>query len=340
MIFLYVLLGVSILMPVYTYAIYPYILKFFPSKNFRMDGDFYPRVSVLIVDTGSSTVETKKRNIELSDYTNIIEILTVDCYDSARNNLISLKGDVIVMTNTSSLYSKETISKLIAPLCNYSVGCVCGMSRKQPDKGGMFSDGANWIYENKIKIMESNIGSLSGANATIYAFKKKCLPKVMSSYINLDFFIPTIITQAGLDVVFQKDALAYEIDSPSHDILFNKHVLDGSSAYRSITYFWRLLLPRKGSFVFWSHRVMKWLVPFNLLFILAVSLYLALESQWFLIFSAFQICGYMYIALYYIFYSRKKKQISGVMGKLSEFACYFMALNIAWLLGLFRNIRK
>lgn len=333
---LYILLGVSILAPIYSYAIYPYILRLFPKKSLRADSSYFPSVTVLIVKTEGITLAQKKENVETSDYSNIVEVVLADGYNSARNLLNRLKGDVIVITNTSSIYKTNTISKLVSTMSDVCIGCVCGMSRKMPDKDGNFNDGANWVYENRIKVMESNLGTLSGANAAVYAVRKKLLPEHICHDINLDFFLPTHITECGYDVLFQPEAVAYEIDEQTEDSLFHKHVIDGRSARQSMLHFWRFLLPRKGSFVFISHRVMKWLVPFNLLFILGCCLCLSEGSGLFSCLSWIQLIGYIYIIMYHLLFVRNNKSVGGIIGKLSDFACYFMTLNLAWFLGLFK----
>lgn len=291
-------------------------------------------MSVLIVKSDSISLEQKKTNITSSDYNNIVEIEIADSYNSTKNILSQLKGDVIVITNTSSLFNKETIAKVISPFCENKIGCVSGMSRRTPDTNGNFQDGANWIYENKIKRLESNLGSLSGSNAAIYAFRKELTPKTFTSGVNMDFFIPTSITERGYDVVFQPEALAYEIEVQNGSSLFRKHMLDGYSAKKSMSRFWRLLLPRKGSFVFWSHRVLKWLVPFNLMILLFASAYLSIDSYLFRIFTMIQLIGYFYVITYHLIYTKDNKQMKGTIGKLSDFACYFLTLNLAWFIGL------
>ena len=56
------------------------------------------------------------------------------------------------------------------------------------------------------------------------------------------------------------------------------HVRDGAGNYQAMAIFWRMLFPRKGSFVYWSHRIIKWLVPINLIFLIIVSFALSFCS--------------------------------------------------------------
>ena len=337
---LYILLGISVLAPIYTYALYPMVLRLFPKRSRETKDNFCPTVSVFIIGRDKGKCENKAERVRTSSYTNIKEIVPVINQEEAVVAIHRAKGDVVVVTDEDSTFLRDTISEVILPLAEPSVGCVCGMVRKAPGENGEYRDGANWKYENKIKVLESNIGCLSGANTSIYAFKKALIAEELSTKINLDFQIPTLITEAGLDVVFEPKALAYEPDERNEQELFKKHIDDGASGYRAITRFWRLLIPgRKGSFVFWSHRVMKWLVPFNMIILLGGCGILALYHLWALALFVCQILFYLYVIGYYTFFTSRGKELSGLIGKLSGFACYFVTLNIAWFLGLFKTKR-
>lgn len=336
MIVLYILLGISILAPIYTYAVYPFVLRLFKPKSRETRDNYMPSTSVLIVEDNEEICRSKVKNVRESSLQNLEDVVCISNQQDAAVAIKNLKGEVVVVTDGYSLFLKDTISNVIQTLSSDMVGCVCGMVRKAPDENGESRDGANWKYENKIKVLESNIGCLSGANTAIYAFKKECVPEHIDKKINLDFYIPTSITENGYDVLFEPKSVAYEEERTEQD-LFKKHIADGASGYRSIVRFWRLLLPHKGSFVFWSHRVMKWLVPFNMLFLLFGCGILAPQYKWALVLFVVQLLFYVYVIVYYILYTLKGKDMSGPIGKLSGFASYFVVLNFAWLSGLFKR---
>lgn len=337
MILLYILLGVSILAPIYTYALYPFVLRLFHMRSRSTIVGYCPSVSVVVIGGDETDFARKKNNIQNSDYKNIIEIVYSPLQENALRIIKTTKGEVVVVTDTYSVFLKETIPAAINALSVPWTGCVSGMLRKEPDENGVSRDGANWRYENKIKMLESNIGCLSGANSAIYAVKHAFLPDERHSLINLDFLIPMCVTEIGFDVVFEPKSVAYESENRSEADLFKKHVLDGESGFRSIVRFLDLLWPtKKGSFVFWSHRVMKWLVPFNMIILLAGCGILAFSYKWTLILLLLQILGYLYLSIYYITFTLKGKSLSGAIGKLSDFGSYFLVLNVAWFLGFIK----
>ncbi len=333
---LYILLGISILAPIYTYVLYPFVLKLLPRKEFKTEGYYTPMLSVIIVNDDDTRVEKRRNEILNAHINGILEIVSSKDQNEAIDKMPNLKGDVIIVSDGNSSFLQDTIPALIAPLGNERVACVSGMSRKTPDSEGNSHDGANWKYENSIKRLESEIGCLSGANPSVFAFKKETLKGVIDKKIHLDFYIPTALEEQGYDVLFDPSSVVYEEERSEND-LFKKHIEDGASGYRSIARFWRLLLPRHGSFVFWSHRVMKWLVPFNMLILFFGSAIIAVSHIWGVLFLLLQVIAYLYVALYFYLFTRKGKTLKGPVGKLSDFATYFVTLNCAWFLGFLKK---
>lgn len=306
-IILHVVLGLSVLAPLYTYFFYPILLRLLPHRTYK-----------------SSVVKKQlPYSLIVAENKFFFDVSGVD-------------AEIIVFTDGESDISQTDIDALVNPFYYSEVGCVCGMVRKAPDGNGNFYDGANWKYENKIKKLESKIGCLSGGNTALLAVRKSLIPHHYNNHIGWDFFLPTHITEQGYDVLFEPRSVAFEKDNKTEGDLFTRHVDDGASYYRSMVHFWRLLLPRKGSFVFWSHRVMKWLVPFNMIILLLGCGIVALYYKWALTLLLLQIIVYIILTVYYISFTRKGKSLSGPIGKLLDFGSYFLVLNLAWFLGLFR----
>ena len=295
----------------------------------------------MIVGGDEEKCRAKEQNVRETDYSNIVEVRVVPDQRAAQDAVRRLKGEVVIITDVASRYLKDTITNVVAPFSESYVGCVCGMVRKAPDENGDFHDGANWRYENKIKVMESNIGCLSGANTAICAFRRGLFPERISTDIHLDFYYPTAVTEIGFDVLFEPNAVAYEGEDRTEQELFEKHIDDGASGYRAMARFRTLLWPKsRGSFVFWSHRVMKWLVPFNLICMMVCFAWIGMYQSWALVAEIALLAGMAYLAAYNRIFTRKGKNLPGIIGKLSDFGAYFFLLNVAYLFGFFRSFKK
>ena len=315
MIGLYVLFALSVFCPVYTYAIYPIILKLMRGKVYKTGND-QPSVSVIIIGNKREAVE-KEKHVRKCDYPRF-EVLTAD---KVTDGAYRAKGEIFLFTDTKTKLDLKAIKEIVKPFADNRVGAVVGQ-QTNPDGNSMF-----WKYENLVKSMESKLGCVSGANESIFAVRRDCIPSVAPEVKNASFYIATSITQEGRDVVFAQDAKAFEGKSEGSN--FHKHVEDAAGYWQALRLFPKMLLPRKGSFVYVSHRVMKWFVWLNLVIALITSGILAFNNAIMAAAFVLQVIGYIGIVII----GRNK---GGVIGAIY----YFVLLNISYLMGLFKTVGR
>ncbi|MHB1153404.1 MAG: glycosyltransferase family 2 protein [Eubacteriales bacterium] len=371
-ILLYILLSLSILMPIYTYMIYPIILKLFSSKKYNINQAHRPFVSIIIAAYNEEKIIAEKINnlaalnypadkiefiigsdgssdktFEIAKSYDLPNLRVFDFNRGGKVNALNamlrvVKGEIIVFSDANTIYDKNAIQNLVVHFTDDRIGCVSGQLRYKIDDTsghGARSEGTYWRYENWVKEQESKIGRLSGANGAIYAIRNGILHNIKNGIINDDFYVATYVLQAGYDVIMETEAVAYE--DPNDDISsqFKRHIRDGAGHYQAIGVFWRMLLPRKGSFVHISHRVIKWLVPFSLIVAFTTNAVLTVQSHIMIVMFVFQIIGYMFLILFYVF-SKKNKYINSKIGKIISMVFYFMLVNLALFLGWIRLIRR
>lgn len=315
MIILYALFALSAFFPVYTYALYPFVLKTLKGKEYKK-GNIEPKISIIVV---GDDVNEKLENIKKCDYTDI-EIICGD-YDSADR----AKGDIILFTDTKTLLDISAIREIVKSFADERVACVIG---QQTNPKG---NSAFWKYENLIKRLESRIGCVSGANTSIFAVRKRDLPEIPDKVVNKPFFIVTKITEAGRDIVFHESAKAYEGESKGTN--FDKHVNDAVGYWQAFKLFPKMLKPRHGSFVYISHRVMKWFVWLNMVSALITSGILSVKSCFMRILFIIQLILYLIPLIY-------RKRDLKKFGKLINIWQYFISLNSSYLVGLFKYVTR
>ena len=344
---LYFLFALSVFTPIYTYALYPLVLKLLKAKMYRTDVGFKPRVSAVIVSRDSNSVaeeaiiEQKLQNIVASNYpTDALTILVAHSISKLNEIVSKADGQLILFTDTTTELDEKAITNLVARFSDERIGCVCEQLRKRPDKDGKPTEGAFWKYENMVKRFESGIGRLSGANNGLYAVRKCVLTPINEEIISLDFYISTFFLQAGWDVVMAEEAVAYERTEQADGINFDKHVKDGAGYYQALRIFWKLLLPRKGSFTYVSHRVMKWFVWVNMVVTLLVSSVLACSSNLMLVLFLFQILLYVQSIVYWILVVKNNNVVKGSVGQFAAIVFYFLSINISYFLGCFKGKQK
>lgn len=314
MIILYVLFALSVFCPIYTYALYPIVLRMLKAKEYKSK-DIEPTVTVVV--TGEDTTE-KTKNIQQCEYPEV-EIIEGGYRDANK-----AKGEIIVLNDTKTQLDLAALSEIVKPFADNRIGCVVGL-QTNPEGNSTF-----WKYENLVKRLESRIGCVSGANESIFAVRKIDMPNVPESVLNKPFYIATKITETGRDVVFQESAKAYE--GKTEGTNFQKHVEDAAGYWQALRLFPKMLIGRHGSFVYVSHRVMKWFVWLNMLVMLVTSGVLAVKgSALMAVLFGLQIVGYAVVML------MGKRNIDGAIGKLISIGYYFVMLNAAYFVGLFKG---
>lgn len=321
---------VSTFMPLYTYAIYPLVLKVFPKIHYKKD-EIKPEVTIIVF---GDNAQEKLLNINDLNYPKqAIEIIQSN-KNQINQAIRQSKGEIIFFTDTDTKLEADSLRKLIQNFSDFRIGVACGQLRKFEGSQGIY-----WKYENWVKKQESKIGRLSGANKAIFAVRKTAISEIPNSISNIEFNLATAALQSGWDSVFDEDAIAYEPNEDTDSGAFNRHANEGADNYKALCLFWRLLFPRKGSFTYVSHRVLKWLVPFNMVIAFISNGILAFHLPLFTVFFLLQCITYMTTWLYN---KAKKygKQTKGKIGAIIALIDYFIMLNLSYLAGLKRLICK
>ncbi len=369
--FLYIVLSLSLFAPIYTYTIYPIVLKIvavFIKREYKVNENYRPFVSILIAAYNEEKVIKEKiinlsqldypadkiefligsdgssdRTVEIAkNYSHIKNLRVFDLPRGGKVNALNImlkevKGEVLVFSDANSIYNSKAIQELVKYFKDDRIGCVSGQLRYKVDEisgHGAKSESTYWKYENWVKVLESKLGRLSGANGAIYAVRKDLIKEIKKGIINDDFYVATSVLQSGYDVILETEAVAYEEPNDEFNSQFKRHIRDGAGHYQAITVLWRMLFPRKGSFVHVSHRVIRWSVPFFLITAFISNAILVGQSTVSTILFACQVVGYLSMMIYYI--AMKK----GYHNKFINIVFYFFSINLSLLFGFFRLINR
>jgi len=194
--------------------------------------------------------------------------------------VVQARGEVLVFSDATTTYHPQALLYLA---CNYAdphVGAVSGRYQYF-DSGGKSPTGlgtiAFWNYENFIKRMQSRVRTISGCCGCIYSVRQGAYTALPADVIS-DLVQPLHVIQKGYRVVFEDRALAYEETTQSTSEEFSMRVRVVTRGMRGLLSVPRLLKPwRFGwvSFQLWSHKLLRWFVPFLLLLVFTSSAFLA-----------------------------------------------------------------
>ena len=203
--------------------------------------DEWPSVSVLIAARNEEAVIASRiRNLLEQDYEGTIEILIGSDSSDDETDAIAgsfsdrgvilhrsgdrigkplmikklleiSNGDIIVFSDADTVFAPFTITELVSPFSNPSVGCVDGSRRNSLDADTCES--IYWKYETAIKKMCSSLGAVLGATGAVFALRRDLFMPLTARRAD-DFELAVMTRIQGWSCVFNENAVASE---PSPD---------------------------------------------------------------------------------------------------------------------------
>lgn len=324
----------SVFFIIYTYIGYPlfifFISKILP-KKYNFNNNFNPDVSVVMtVYNGENYLESKIDNILSSDYPlnklNIIIIsdgstdnteniltensnkITYQINNERRgkaaclNDAINLVNtDYIVFADVRQKFGKNTIRELVKPLSDKNIGAVSGELVFLDENQNPFSKGidAYWRYEKLIRNSESKFYSVIGVTGAVYSLKKELYKVLPTGVVLDDVLIPMHVILSGKRVLFNPDAIAFDI--PSNDELNEKRrkIRTLAGNYQLVQMLPDLINPLKNKvfFQFVSHKLFRLIAPFFMITALISNIFLFDSGAFYFFLCLAQIFGYSTVLL-------------------------------------------
>ena len=245
-------------------------------------------------------------------------------------------SDVVVFSDANAMYRPDAIRALVSPLADDSTGAVIGeQAYESPDSEAGKSESLYWRYETAIKEFESRKGSVVGGDGAIYAVRRSLFRPMRADALS-DFVNPLQVVKSGYRVVYNRSALAYEETAGSYGKEFRRKVRIVNRAWRAVWSMSEMLNPlRHGTFALklWSHKVLRWLVPFFLGALLLINIALLDRSPLYTITLLAQIAFYGLAALGALFRDRAS------LPSFLYIPYYFCLVNLASAKGILDAFR-
>ncbi|MBI4430111.1 MAG: glycosyltransferase family 2 protein [Candidatus Omnitrophica bacterium] len=322
------LFWVFFILIVYTYAGYPFALLVLSKWRNRpaLKAQMEPAVTVILSAFNEQKwIEAKLFNLLNMDYPEKkIEILVgSDGASDATDQIISkvrsprvrffrfvsnlgkpnvlnalakeAHGAILIFTDARQEFDRKAIRMLVRNFNDPSVGCVSGELYFRQEGSGRIEKGmdAYWRYEKFLRKKESEIGSMLGATGAIYAIRREWYTELPLNILVDDMYLPLHIVHRGYRAVFESEAKAFDVPSQKSNEEFKRKVRTLAGNYQVFFLLPALLVPWKSS-VAWqlfSHKLLRLLIPFFLVGIFAVNLFL-LDSAFYRVSLAAQFLFY------------------------------------------------
>jgi cellulose synthase/poly-beta-1,6-N-acetylglucosamine synthase-like glycosyltransferase len=200
---------------------------------------------------------------------------------------------IVVFTDANTQLERTALRNLVRHFADPAVGAVCGELRLSSAAGGDNVDGVYWRIERALKISESRLGGLLGANGALYAIRRECYRPIAPDTVTDDFCIAMTVAAAGWRLVYESEARAVEVQPSRLADEFQRRVRIGVGNYQAFfrhpEYLFGISLTT--GFAYFSHKVLRWFTP-HLLSLALILNALLLDIRGYLVLWLSQLFAY------------------------------------------------
>jgi cellulose synthase/poly-beta-1,6-N-acetylglucosamine synthase-like glycosyltransferase len=245
------------------------------------------------------------------------------------------KGDIVIFSDATTKYKKDAVRKIVRNYNDPSIGAVSGRYEYVNPTGAPVGLGTIlfWKYENSVKSRQTRIETITGCCGCIYSVRKSLYEPLPREIIS-DLVEPLKILEKGYRIAFEPEAVAYEETTESSKEEFGMRVRVISRGMYGLWYMRKLFNPLKYGFVtfqLFSHKVLRWMIPFMLPFLLISNLFLV-SNPFYVLTLVAQILFYIGAMGGYLLDKMGKK------AKLLALPLYYCVVNAASVAAFIRTI--
>jgi cellulose synthase/poly-beta-1,6-N-acetylglucosamine synthase-like glycosyltransferase len=247
------------------------------------------------------------------------------------NDAIDLaQGEIVVFTDARQTIEPQAVRLLAGNFVDPEVGCVSGELMLGDAGQGESNQGLSlyWRIEKLVRKLESASGSVVGATGALYAVRRELLTRVPPGTILDDVYIPMQVVRQGKRVVLDERARAWDHPNLGTEREFSRKVRTLSGNYQLLQLApWLLSGSNSIRFEFVSHKLLRLVVPFALMVLLAASF--AIRAPLYRVALILQLVFY---ALSVLALGRLVK--GGILARVADAAGTFVLLNGAAVVAL------
>lgn len=178
-------------------------------------------------------------------------------------NLLVAKtnADVVVFSDANVMLDPNVLLRLEQHFADARVGCVCGnLVYTNADASTTARSGSlYWRFEEWVKRLETDTGSVMGADGSLFAIRR-ALHEAPPDHIIDDMYVSFMVLCGGHRVVQAQDVRAYEESVTSMNEEFRRKVRIACQAFNVHRLMWpRLKQLSAGSlYKYVSHKLLRW----------------------------------------------------------------------------------
>lgn len=292
----------------YAFAGYPclmaFLAHFFPRPFAKQVNQERGLSVVICVHNAAAVIAARLRNLFECDWKGPFEVLVVcdGCSDDTAGEIERLalaqvqvlsspyhqgkaaalnlalprcSYPIVVLTDARQRFAKNALLKLAAPFADSHVGAVSGRLEIAPSEEGSGRGGdLYWRLETFLRTVEGRYDSVIGCTGAICAMRPELYAPLPVDTLLDDVVIPMRVAEKGYRVIYEPEAVAFDPQrlDPEKEKTRKLRTLVGN--FQLIETYPAWMLPSKHR-LWWmliSHKYLRLLVPWLLMFVLILSM--------------------------------------------------------------------
>lgn len=240
-------------------------------------------------------------------------------------------GEIILFTDADATLEKDSVKNLVKNFSDKKIGCVEGVRRDRNEKGFLL-DSLYWKYETMIKKLNSRLHAILGATGAIFAIRKELYDPINAQRGD-DFELPIRVRIQGFGAVLEPQALAYHPWLSNKDEFGRIVRIVAWMLPSALILLWESIRHQRWLLAFQLvvHKILRWLVPFLLIFLFVVNV--QLEGSFYKMFLWAQVLFYSLACFGFIV-----DKINGRLPSLFKIPYFFCLINAASFIGVLKLI--
>ena len=252
-------------------------------------------------------------------------------FNALNRGVAEARHGLLVFSDATTLFAADAVKNLARHFDDPRVGVVCGAVRLEGSPESRQTEGLYWKYESALRLMESRLGATLYASGCIYAVRRECYSQLKPGDLIDDFIVPNHARRLGYRVLDDPEAVATEFSAASVEGEFVRRVRLAAGGFRALKTVVRAPWFNFTGVAFVSHKLLRWILPFLLIGLLASSSVLWTRPFYRAALIA-QLCFYAWAALGFLF----RRQVGGVRYALLGY--FLVAIHLAFLVGFWRGL--
>jgi cellulose synthase/poly-beta-1,6-N-acetylglucosamine synthase-like glycosyltransferase len=241
------------------------------------------------------------------------------------------RHSIFVLSDGSTMFDPDALRKLVRHFQSPQIGAVCGALSFDGNQESNQTEGLYWKYETALRLMEARLGATLTPSGAIYAVRGSAYTPPTPDVLVDDILTLMEVRRQGYQVHYDPEAKAVDFPASSVAGEFHRRVRIGTGSFRALPELLRVPKPGFTSFAFFSHKLLRWVLPVLLLVIFVSNLFL-LGSVFYRVTFGLQLLLLLWAAVGWAF--------RGVLVhvRFSLVGYFLVAMNVALFIGMLRGI--